>query len=94
MSGPFTSHIKVISLSLSLFLHRWQDNAAVFVVSGIILLSMFAVVMLEKISTIPKPLIAFSSFASNNKAMHQIMAMINILALLVCVLVPLVSVRL
>ena len=73
------------------FLFRWQDNIAVLGVSGVILLTIFGLIMIEKLSFLPKSLTAISSFASNNKIMLQIMATTNVLALLACVIIPLVS---
>ena len=61
-------------------------------ISGVILLAVFGLIVLEKLSFFPKPLTTLSSSASNNKIILQIMATANVLALLACVIVPLVSI--
>ena len=71
---------------------RWQENLPLFGISGAVILIITGLIMLEKLNFfLPKPLCALSSFVSNNKIMLQIMATINVLALLACVVLPLVS---
>ena len=77
---------------LIFYISRWQENLAVYGISGVILLAVFGLIILEKLSFFPKPLTTLSSFASNNKIILQIMATANVLALLACVIVPLVSI--
>ena len=74
------------------FHSRWQENLPLFGISGAVILIITGLIMLEKLNFfLPKPLCALSSFVSNNKIMLQIMATINVLALLACVVLPLVS---
>ena len=73
-------------------LFRWQENFLVFGISAIVIITILGLVVLEKMSFLPKPITSLSSFTTNNKTMLQIMATINVLALLACVVIPLVSI--
>ena len=70
---------------------RWHENFLVFGISAIVIITISGLVVLEKMTFLPKQITSLASFTTNNKSMLQIMATINVLALLACVVVPLVS---
>ena len=71
---------------------RWHENVLVFGISAVVIIAILGLVTLEKMSFLPKPITSLSSFTTNNKTMLQIMATTNVLALLACVVIPLVSI--
>ena len=85
-----TNHSRFPNLSVS-FCSSHQSSYVVFLVAGLILVCVFGLIILEKMSFLPKQLVNISAFASNNKVMHQVLAATNVLTLFACVLVPVVS---
>lgn len=70
---------------------RWNTNVIVFVISGSVVVSILAIVLCEKITCVPKKLARFSAILTGNKLLHQVMAIVNVVTLLSCVLLPLVN---
>ena len=62
----------------------------VFAVAGCIVTFILAVVLLEKITCVPKKVSKVSLALTSNKMLHQLMAIANVVMLLACVLLPLV----
>ena len=74
------------------FLYRWDvSNFIVFLVAGCVVTFLLSVVLIEKFTCVPKRLSQVIVQLTANKMLHQMMAITNVLTLLSCVLLPLVS---
>ena len=71
---------------------RWDvSNFIVFLVAGCVVTFLLSVVLIEKFTCVPKRLSQVIVQLTANKMLHQMMAITNVLTLLSCVLLPLVS---
>jgi flagellar biosynthesis protein FliQ len=68
----------------------WTSNLAVFIVAGLVVSFLLAVVLIEKFTCVPKKMSHFVVLVTGNKMLHQLMAIANVLTLLSCVLLPMV----
>ena len=69
----------------------WSSNLIVFLVAGCVVTLLLAIVLIEKFTCVPKKMSRLIVLVTGNKMLHQLMAITNILTLLSCVLLPMVS---
>ena len=81
----------VLLIFFLLFFYSWSSNLIVYLVAGFVVTLLLAIVLIEKFTCVPKSLSKITVFVTGNKMLHQLMAITNVLTLLSCVLLPLVS---
>ena len=84
----------LLYLIYSIFLlYRWSISSyIIFPIAGLVVTLLLVIVLIEKFTCVPKRLSRLIVHLTSNKMLHQMMAITNILTLLSCVLLPMVSI--